>query len=81
MEEAFFRRALYYVEIDTRILQKPLVQNGVLLLSHNGRPAHAVQEEDTLSRSNALLYVHTWKEREWAPDLVPLSEGDTAQIP
>ena len=29
MEEAFFRRALY-VEIDTRILQKPLVQNGVL---------------------------------------------------
>ena len=29
MEEAFFRRALY-VDIDTRILQKPLVQNGVL---------------------------------------------------
>ena len=29
MEEAFFRRALH-VEIDTGILQKPLVQNGVL---------------------------------------------------
>ena len=29
MEEAFFRRALY-VEIDTRILQKPLVHYSVL---------------------------------------------------
>ena len=37
-----------------------------------------VQENAVLSGPNALPDVHTWKEREWAPDLV---EGDAAQIP
>ena len=40
-----------------------------------------VQEGAVVSGPNALPDVHTWKEREWAPNLVPLSEGDTAQIP
>ena len=35
---------------------------------------------DTLSRSNALPDVHTWKEKEWAPDLVPLSEEITEEV-
>ena len=65
-----------------------------VLSETSSRPVDAVQEVDMLSRSNALpgvawdggrsnalLDVLTWKEREWAPDLVLLSEEDAAHIP